>query len=182
MGDRAVKLSESARRNAVTLLKSITLLLVLALIGYLSLEHYDLWSIAEVNQHLGAAIPMDAFNINIGGDKRLNPSLVLNFDVPTESASQYGKQVCGGKLYQRYDPFNATDVDMPSRHAYPITLYGHTYYSFSTLATDDDWGNRCESLDGTGYVQIISDRSDPTLYHMKAQYFFSCDAVCHATS
>ena len=81
-----------------------------------------------------------AFNIQISGDKQAKTSLNVSFDAPPESAGKYAKQLCGGKLYQRYDPFNAIDVDMPSFHAYPISAYGKTYYSFSTLATDDDWG------------------------------------------
>ena len=105
----------------------------------------------------------------------------MTFDAPPESASQYAKQLCSGKLYQHYDPFNAIDVDMPSTHAYPITLYGKTYYSFSMLATNDDWGNRCEASDGVGYLQVINDRRDATLYHVNAELYFSCDAVCKGT-
>jgi hypothetical protein len=135
---------------------------------------FEWWSIAEVNAHFGTSIPMEAFDINISGHKGLNPSLSVSFDAPPESAEKYAKQICDGKLYQRYDPFNATDVDMQSRHAYPITLYGRTVYSFSTLATDDDWGNRCEAADGVGYLQVLTNRSDPTLYHVKAEYSFAC--------
>lgn len=164
------------------------MVLILVFIG-LALElmdtmlsvRFEWWSIAEANERLGAAIPMDAFNIQITGNKKTTVNLGVSFDAPPESANQYAKGLCGGKLYQRYDPFNATDVDMPSRHAYPITLYGHTVYSFSTLATDDDWGNRCEAPDGVGYVQVLNDRRDATLYHVVAELFSSCDA-CTATA
>ncbi|MBI1259716.1 MAG: hypothetical protein GC204_19795 [Chloroflexi bacterium] len=169
-----MKLSTAVRRNLLTLVKSVALLLALAMIGLVWWMQSDQWSISEVNQYLGAAIPMDAFNINISGHKGLNPSLGVSFDAPPEPAVAYAKALCGSKLYQRYDPFNAIDVDMPSTHAYPITLYGKTYYSFSTLATDDDWGNRCDAPDGIGYVQVFTDRRDATLHHVKAEYSFAC--------
>ncbi|MEO8397096.1 MAG: hypothetical protein ABI700_29145 [Chloroflexota bacterium] len=159
----------------------VALVVVVALIGLGGMMQSDQWSIAEVNTRFGAMIPHDAFNIQISGDKKASTSLGVSFDVPPESAVAYAKGLCGPKLYQRYDPFNAIDVDMPSIHAYPITLYEKTYYSFSTLATDDDWGNRCESPDGVGYVQVFYDRRDPTLYHVIAELHFSCDVVCQPT-
>ena len=151
---------------------------ILALVG-MPMMQSDQWSIAEANARLGGAIPSDAFNIQITGSKKTNTGLGVSFDAPPNSATQYAKGLCGGKLFQRYDPFTATDVDMPSRHAYPITLYGKMVYSFSTLATDDDWGNRCEAPDHVGYVQVLNSRSDATLYRVKVALFFSCD-VCTA--
>ncbi len=124
-------------------------------------ENDSEYRLEEIENLIGSKIPKDAGNIEYSSKRGHGFFIRLSFKAPPGSALQFANSLCGGILYQGYDPFNA--VESPLKHgAHLIQSTNFVYYSYSRDAPTTYWGNRCR---GGGHVQLIRvDQSDPDFY------------------
>ena len=133
----------------------------------------DAWTLDEINGLFKVPVPQDATDLQYSGYTGLGAHLDLTFNAPPVAAEKFAQAICDGGLYAGYDPFHARNIAEPFTYTHPIEAGLFAYYSYSPDTPESVLGNRCGSQS-----QIRVDEADPSVYAVKAQVFFSCNAVC----
>jgi hypothetical protein len=132
----------------------------LLFIGQNGLTDKPKMSLQEVSLQLGSAIPADASNVvndswhTRSGMIPQDSFISVTFQAPPQSALNFSKNLCQGKLDQGYDPFNATDTIEPAPKVHLIKMTRFTYYSYSPNTPEQVLGNRCWSSNGINQVRV----------------------------
>ena len=147
-------------------------LLALAVVAIVPIDDWlresrdDRVSLANLADHLGAAIPPDAVDVQYTTEGDPPDAISLTFRAPPDSLTNFTPTICEGVLHPGYDPFDAVDAVGPEGSTVLIKAHGFTYYSHSPDAPMTVAGNRC--VNSTGHVhQIRVDRSDLQLHAVR---------------
>jgi hypothetical protein len=120
--------------------------------------------LVAIESWLRVPLPSDANDIsfyeNNGGRSWL---MTLEFNASPDSVDEFTNHLCGGVLYQGYDPFDSIDTDVPTPDSVLFHLWDTVHYSHSLSTIDTIYGNRCSPRWGI-LLQIIVDKADSNSY------------------
>jgi hypothetical protein len=137
------------------------------------------WTPAMIERSLGVAIPEHALNVHYEGANRNGEYgityLDLTFKASPNVMAAFTEHLCGGILYEQYDPFHSID-DRDPIHAQhiievflPDPMYPYSYYSYSLGTPDTVVGNRCIG-NNLFELQLYVDRSDSDFHFLHLSY------------
>ncbi len=126
------------------------------------------WNFEDIVDYLDAPYPEGATDIEYRSNRFDRTFfLELSFKAPPESALHFAESICGGILYQGYDPFNALATADPLPGVHLVKTGRFTYYSYSPQASQHVFGHRCPSLKNGRTQLILLDKTDPKLYRVR---------------
>lgn len=138
------------------------------------------WNFEDIVEYLDVPYPDGATDIQYRSNRFDRTFYIeLSFKAPPESASRFAEGICGGILYQGYDPFNAlaTADPLPGVHLVKGTLF--SYYSYSNLASQHLFGHRCPSPKNGRTQLILLDRTDPNVYSVRYEVPTSANYILY---
>ena len=91
----------------------------------------------KVESWLGVPLPADAREVTFREEPEdYTQYRYLQFSASPDSVTQFVGHICGGEVFQGYDPFNAVDTSSPQPNSVLVHLRDSMYYSHSPDAPD----------------------------------------------
>jgi|GEM_PF-6689149 len=136
--------------------------LVIYAIDYIHVTEEE--RIERLERWFGTDFPEDATDLVYDYNLQRGFFVNVSFSAPPDQMDEFSQVLCDGKLYQGYDPFDATNTYRPMRSdSVLVHTSSSMYHSYSPNAPDTMWGNRC--LQG-GFTFAAIDKSDPLAHHL----------------
>ncbi|MCQ3933231.1 MAG: hypothetical protein DPW16_22520 [Chloroflexi bacterium] len=126
------------------------------------------WNFEDIVEYLDVPYPEGATDIQYRSNRFDRTFyLELSFKAPPASALRFAEGICGGILYQGYDPFNALATSDPMPGVHLVKNGRFTYYSYSPQASQQLFGHRCPSLKNGRTQLILLDKTDARFYQVR---------------